>query len=176
MVEDDPQEVTLNTLHGDLKDVREDLKDMHGDLRHLRGDVKEMHGELKDLRGDVKDMHGDLKAGFGEVKSAIADVKATLITGFRGLPTRESSEEMVRLLRENNRLQEERFTRLEDRLREQHLEIQQILRAMVESQRLLLDGQRALLDGQRALHEDIRALIARLDALIKGRGDGSPGA
>jgi hypothetical protein len=57
---------------------------------------------------------------------------------------------------------QERFTQLDLRIREQHIENQQILRALME--------------GQRALHEDIRALIARLDALIKGRGDGDPSA
>jgi hypothetical protein len=96
-------------------------------------------------------LHGDLKEGF-------ADIKTTLITGFRNLPTRESSEEMIRLLRDANRLHEERFAQLDLRIREQHLELQQCFRALA--------------DGQRALHEDIRALIARLDALIKGRGDG----
>lgn len=82
------------------------------------------------------------------------------MTGFQGLPTRESSEEMVHLLRQNNRIQEERFTRLGVRIREQHLEIQQVLRALAEE--------------VRSLSIDIKALIARLDALIKGRGDGSP--
>ena len=41
-------------------------------------------------------LHEDLTTGF-------ADLKTTLIAGFRSLPTRESSEEMVRLLRERNR-------------------------------------------------------------------------
>jgi hypothetical protein len=41
-------------------------------------------------------IHDDLEAGF-------ADLKATLIAGFRSLPARETSEEMVRLLRESNR-------------------------------------------------------------------------
>ena len=131
MPDPDPKEVTLNTLHEDLKD------------------------------------------GF-------ADLKTTLLTGFRSLPTRESSEEMIRLLREGNRLQEGRLTQLDLRLREQHLELQQALRTMADGVRALVDGQRALhediralIDGQRALHEDLRALIARLDALIKGRGDGA---
>lgn len=84
-----PENVTLNTLHEDLK-------------------------------GGFADLRTEMRAGF-------ADLKATLVTGFRSLPSRESSEEMIRLLREGNRLQEERL-----------------------------------------------ALIARLDALIKGRGDGSP--
>lgn len=51
------------------------------------------------------------------------DLKA----GFAGLPSRDSSEEMVRLLRESNRLQEERFTQLDVRVREQNLETQQVL-------------------------------------------------
>ncbi len=37
----------------------------------------------------------------------------------------------------------------------------------------MADGVCALVDGLRTLQEDIRALIARLDALIKGRGDGA---
>jgi len=53
-------------------------------------------------------LHEDLR----ELKGGLVDVKTTLITGFRSLPTRESSEEMVRLLREANRLNEERFTQL----------------------------------------------------------------
>lgn len=100
---------------------------------------------------------------------------------FQSLPTRESSEEMVRLLRESNRLQEERFTQLDLRIREQHFETQQVLHAVAEGQRALIEGQQTLIEGQQALSEeirslsaDIKALIARLDALIKGRGDGSP--
>ena len=48
-------------------------------------------------------LHEDLTAGFAEMRSGFADLKTTLIAGFRSLPTRESSEEMVRLLREGNR-------------------------------------------------------------------------
>ena len=59
-------------------------------------------------------LHEDLKGGFSDLKGGIADLKATLITGFRSLPTRESSEEMVRLLREANRFNEERFTQEQD--------------------------------------------------------------
>ena len=152
-------------------------------------------------------LHEDLKTVSQETRTGFADLKATLIAGFRGLPSRESSEEMVRLLRESNRLQEERFTQLDVRIREQHLEVQQVLHAVVEGQRLLIEGQRGLIEGQRGLIEsqrgliegqrglvdgqraladeirtlageirglsgDIKALIARLDALIKGRSDG----
>jgi hypothetical protein len=119
-------------------------------------------------------LHEDLTAGFAEMRSGLADLKVTLVTGFRGLPSRESSEEMVRLLREGNRLQEERFSQLDLRIREQHLEVQQVLHAIVDGQRSLVDGQRLLVDGQRSLSADIKALIARLDALIKGRGNGEP--
>ena len=114
-------------------------------------------------------LHEDLTTGF-------ADLKTTLIAGFRSLPTRESSEEMVRLLGEGNRLNEQRFTQLDLRLREQHLETQQVLHAVVEGQRQLVDGQRQLVDGQRSLSADIKALIARLDALIRGRDNGEPAA
>ena len=134
----------------------------------------------------LETVHEDLRSGFadlkGEVRAGFADLKVTLITGFQSLPTRESSEEMVRLLRENNRLQEERFSQLDVRIREQHLEIQQALGAMIDGQRGLIEGQQGLIEGQRALADeirslsmDIRALIARLDVLIKGRGDGSQG-
>lgn len=121
-------------------------------------------------------LHEDLQAGFAETRTGFAELKATLITGFSGLPTRESSEEMVRLLREANRLQEERFGQLDLRIREQHLETQQTLHAVVEGQRVLIEGQRAMTDEIRSLSADIKALIARLDALLKGRGDGGPTA
>jgi hypothetical protein len=126
-------------------------------------------------------LHEDLRAGFAEMRSAFADLKLTLVTGFRSLPSRESSEEMVRLLREGNRLQQERVAQLDLRIREQHLEIQQVLHAVVEGQRLLIEGQHGLIEGQhgliegqRSLSADIKALIARLDALIRGRDDGEP--
>jgi len=118
-------------------------------------------------------LHDDLTAGFadlkGEMRSGLGDLKATLVAGFRSLPHRESSEEVVRLLREGNRLQDERFTQLDFRIREQHLENQQVLHAIVE-------GERLMVEGQRSLSTDIKALIARLDALIKGRGNGEPTA
>ena len=141
MAEQNPGEVTLNTLHDDLRSL-----------------------------------HDDLRSGFGEMRTGFADLKATLVTGFRSLPSRESSEEMVRLLRESNRLQEERFSQLDLRIREQHLETQQVLHAVVEGQRLLVDGQRLLVESQNSLSADIKALIARIDALIKRRGDGGPTA
>jgi hypothetical protein len=58
-------------------------------------------------------------------------------------------------------------TALDIRIREQHLEAQQVLRALIEGQRLMIDGQRLWSD-------DLRALIARIDALIRGRGNGHP--
>jgi hypothetical protein len=135
-------------------------------------------------------LHQDLTAGFGEMRAGFADLKTTLIAGFRSLPSRESSEEMVRLLRESHRLQAERFAQLDVRIREQHLEVQQILRTLAENQQRvvetqqrlvqgqqsLLDGQQLLFEGQRLLSADIRALIARIDALIRDRGDGNPAA
>ena len=137
-------------------------------------------------------LHDDLTAGFAEMRSGFADLKTTLITGFRGLPTRESSEEMVRLLRDANRLNEERFTQLDARIREQHLETQQVLHAVVQglgkvastadrSERRarrrhdqLIEAQQQLLEAQRSLSVDIRALVARIDSLIRGRGNGEP--
>jgi len=119
-------------------------------------------------------LHEDLTAGFGEMRAGFSDLNATLIAGFRGLASRESSEEMVRLLREGNRLQETRFAQLDVRIRERHLETQQVLHALVEGQRVLVEGLRALVNEVRSLSADIKALIARLDALIRRRGDGSP--
>ncbi|MBI4611570.1 MAG: hypothetical protein HY726_21480 [Candidatus Rokubacteria bacterium] len=153
MAERNPQEVTLNTLHEDLRAGFADLKG-------------EMRAGFSDLKGEMRAGFADLK---GEMRAGFADLKTTLVTGFGNLPTRESSEEMVRLLRDSNRLQEERFTQLDLRIREQHLETQQALHAVAE-------GLGALTDEGRTLSADIKALIARLDALIKGRGDGSPTA
>jgi hypothetical protein len=117
-------------------------------------------------------LHEDLQGGFTDVKSAIADLKITLVAGFANMPTRESSEEMVRLLREGNRLHEERFAQLDLRIREQHFATQQVLRALAEDQRALSQEVRTMSGELRSLSADIKALIARLDALIKGRGDG----
>ena len=114
-------------------------------------------------------LHEDLAAGFGEMRAGFADLKTALVVGLRSLPTRESNDEMVRLLREANRLHVERLTELDVRIRDQHLEMQQVLRALIEGERLMIDGQRMLAD-------DLRALIARIDALIRGRGDGNPAA
>lgn len=125
----------------------------------------------EDLQAGFAGLKGEVQGGFAslstQVQTGFTDLKATLVSGFRSLPTRESSEEMVRLLREGNRLQEERLAQLDVRLREQHLEIQQVLRAMAE-------GIGSLTAEVRTLSADIKALIARLDALIKGRGDGAP--
>lgn len=77
--------------------------------------------------------------------------------------------EKNQLLRENNRLGEERFARLDATLREQAIETHTALRAVAE-------GQRQLVENQRQASADLRALIARIDALIRWRGDGSGSA
>ncbi|MBI4536588.1 MAG: hypothetical protein HY712_01370 [candidate division NC10 bacterium] len=141
----DREEVTVSTLHEDLETGFADLK-----------------GEV---RGGFTDLKGEVQAGFADLKAGIADVKVTLVTGFRNMPTREDSQEMIRLLRENIRLQEERPTQLDARMREQHFETHQIPRSLAQSQR-------AMSEEVRGLSADIKALIARLDALIKDRGDG----
>jgi hypothetical protein len=74
-----------------------------------------------------------------------------------------------RLLREASRLQEDRFTRLDTRIREQHLEVLLVFHAVLEDQRLLVDG-------HCTLSADLHALIARLDPLIRGPGDGNSAA
>ena len=162
MAEPIPEDVTLNTLHEDLKGGFTDLKgEVQGGFADLKQQVQTGFADLKrEVQTGFTDLKGEVRGGFTDLKAGIADLKVTLVSGFRNMPTREDSQEMIRLLRENNRIHEERFTQLDLRIREQHLEIQQILRAAAE--------------GQSILHEDIRALIARIDALIKGRGDGSP--
>ena len=140
----------------------------------------------------LRTVHDALTAGFGEVRAGFADLKATMIAGFGNLPTRESSEAMVQLLRENNRLQEERLTQLDVRSREQHLATQHVLHSLADShQRLitsqdrlgerlseshdrLAEEQRLLTAEQRHLSREIRALIARIDAIIRHRDNGGP--
>ena len=149
MAETNPDAVTLSTLHDDLGQG-----------------FAEVRAGFADLRTEMRAGFADLKT---EMRGGFTDLKTTLVVGFRSLPTRESSEEMVRLLREGNRLQEERFTQLDLRIREQHLETQQVLHAVV-------DGQRVLLEGQQSLTGEIRALVARLDTLIDRRGNGGRAA
>jgi uncharacterized protein (DUF3084 family) len=122
---------------------------------------------LHTLHQDLGEVRSDLR----EVKTDIREVKALLTTR---LPAPDWPGEMLRtlrentqfsrentqLLRENNRISEERFTRLDVTLREQAIETHTVLRTVAE--------------GQRQLSADTRALIARIDALIRGRGDGSP--
>jgi hypothetical protein len=91
-------------------------------------------------------LHEDLKSGFadltGEVGGNFTDLKATLVAGFGNLPTRESSEEMVRLLRERIRILAARppqLDALDACIREQALELQQVLRALAEEKRRFED-------------------------------------
>jgi hypothetical protein len=151
-------DVTLGTLHGDLTTGFADL----------RSDMSAGFVDLKiEMRAGFADLKGEMRAGF-------ADLKRTLVVGFSRLPTRESSEEMVRLLREGNRLEEGRFTQLDLRIREQHLETQQVLHALVQGQRLLIEGQQGLSTEIKGLSASIKALITRIDALIRGRNNGEP--
>ncbi len=114
-------------------------------------------------------LHGDLAGLRTEMRSGFADLKTTMITGFAGFFTRDQGEEMLRVLREGNRRNDEGFTELDVRIREQHLETQQALHALVEGQRLLIEGQRMMSD-------DVKAIRARIDAFIRGRSDGEPTA
>ena len=111
VADDAPTEVTLDTLHRDLSE----------------------------LKGDVR------------------DVKGLLVAGLQAFPP-EWPREVVRLLREGNRLNEERSARLDVTIREQAMETHTILRDLA--------------DGQRQMVDDLRALVTRIDALIRGRGNG----
>jgi hypothetical protein len=167
LTEPSRDDVTLHTLHEDMTAGFAGLRaDMTAGFAGLHEDLTAGFAEM---RAGFADLKTEMRAGFG-------DLKATMVAGFRSLPTRESSEEMVRLLREGNRLDETRFVQLDLRIREQHLETQQVLHAVVESQRQLLEGQRMLGEEQRSLSADIRALIARIDGLIRGRDNGEPAA
>ena len=112
----------------------------------------------------------------------LGELKALIATGLKTFPP-EWPGEVLRLLREMNRLSEERFARLDATIREQTLETHGILRALAESQRQIVESQRQLVEEvrqvwvvQRQLSEDMRAIIARIDALIKSREGGSPPA
>jgi len=114
-------------------------------------------------------------------------VKVLLTTGLRAFP-QDWPGDVLRTLRENNRLSEARLAQLDVALREQAIETHTILRAvadgqrqivdsqrdLAESQRLLVEGQHQLVEEQRQLSADMRALIARIDTLIRGRGNGAP--
>ncbi len=122
--------------------------------------------DFADVKGAIGDLRSEMRAGF-------ADLKATMTIGFAGLPTREQSEEMLRILRDGNRRDDERFIHLDVRIREQHLETQQALHELIEGQRLLLEGQRSL-----ATSNDVKELSAEvrrfIDGFLRGRGDGEP--
>ncbi|HMH53641.1 MAG TPA: hypothetical protein VK548_25635 [Candidatus Acidoferrum sp.] len=151
-----PNDVTLHTLHEDLTAGFAELHTLHGDLTTGFAEVK-----------------AEMRAGFADVRSGVTDLKTTLIAGFRGLASRESVEEIVRLLREANRLSEARFSQLDVRTREQSLEIQQVLHALAEGQRRLDESHRRLTEEQRSLSAHIRALI---EAMLGRRSDGPPPA
>ena len=68
---------------------------------------------------------------------------------FRSLATRESAEEMVRLLRERNR-------QLKIHVRDQHPETQAVRQALAEGKRRLAEAVRQLIEAQRSLTDDLR--------------------
>jgi hypothetical protein len=108
MAESNPEDVTLSTLHEDLR------------------------SGFSDLGEQVQTGFADLKQ---EVRTGFIDLKATLVTGFRSLPTRESSEEMIRLLRARIRILEHRpphLDALDARVQEQSLELRRILRLLAK--------------------------------------------
>jgi hypothetical protein len=136
-----------------------------------------LHGDL----GRLSESVGEVKADVREVKADVRELKVVVANGFRAFPADWPSE-MLRLLRENNRLTDGRFAQLDATLREQAVETHTILRALATGQgelatgqRELVTGQRELVTGQRELVTELRALVARIDALIRGRRDGRSG-
>jgi hypothetical protein len=123
-----------------------------------------LHQDLGEVTQDLAEVKSDLR----EVKSDVREVKVLVATGLRAFRP-DWPAEMLRVLRENNRLGKERFARLDVTLREQAIETHTALRAVAE-------GQRQLVEHQRQASADLRALIARIDALIRWRGDGSGSA
>ena len=71
-----------------------------------------------------------------------------MIAGLAGLPTRESAEEMVRLLRKRNR-------QLEVHIRDEHPATEAIRHALAEGKRRLAEALRQL-EAQRRLNENFR--------------------
>ena len=80
--------------------------------------------------------------------SGFDDLDAALNAAIRSVATRESYEEIVRLLRERIRILQPRSHPLDDRIREQGLRIQEALRALAEAHRRLRDVQRPPDDRQ----------------------------
>jgi hypothetical protein len=160
MPDDTGPEITLGTLHGDLGRLSGDLGKLSGDLGKLSGDLGRLGETVNEVKTDVR-----------EVKADVRELKVMVATGFRAFPPDWPSE-MLRLLRENNRLTDTRFAQLDATLREQAVETHTILRALATGQGELATGQRELVTGQRELVTELRALVARIDALIRGRRDG----
>ncbi|MBM3220811.1 MAG: hypothetical protein FJZ38_19410 [Candidatus Rokubacteria bacterium] len=153
MAEGDP-EVTLNTLHGDLTEVR---------------------GAITDVKGEIADLRGEMRAGFadvkGEMRTGFADLKATMISGFARMFTREQGDEMIRVLRESHRIQEARLTQVDTRVAQVAggAELDRQKREADIKLQVSLDR---LSEENRGLSSDIRALIRRIDALIRRRDNG----
>jgi chromosome segregation ATPase len=130
-----------------------DLRDLKADVREVKGDIGEMKtdiGEMKTDIGEIKTDIGEIKTDMHEMKTDMREVKVLVASGVRAFPA-DWPGEVVRLLRENNRLTEGRFAQLDVTLREQALETNSVMRAVVA---------------------ELRALITRIDALIRGRRDG----
>jgi len=92
-----------------------------------------------------------------------------MITGFRGVMSREQGDEMLRLLREGHRVTDERFTHLDAQLREQYARTDLAFQRLAESTR-------ETVTEMRANTAYIKEVIRRLDAIIRGRNNGEPPA
>src|SRR5262245_2083913 len=97
--------------------------------------LETLHGDLTNLQADMRDVKGDLR----EVKDDLREVRALIASGLRTFA--DWPAEVLRLLRENNRLTDGRFAQLDATLREQTLETNTVLRALIDGQRQLADGQ-----------------------------------
>src|SRR5439155_190170 len=113
----------------------------------------------------------------------------------RIISSRASSEEMIRLLRENNRIQEARLVQVDTHviqvdtrvmhadarvaqlnaeIREQHLQTERILTGLAESQQALTTEMQEVKAHLRGTSTELRALIRLIESIIRGRNNGDP--
>ena len=146
----------MGGLRGEMSGLRDEMGGLRGEMSGLRDEMGGLRGEM----GGLKTEMGGLKTEMGGLRGDVRDLKATVIAGFARLPTREQHDELVGYVREANRSQDAGFAELRSDLRAMHVESRELLRALV--------------DGQRILIEVNRTLSARIEAIIRRQSNGGP--